>query len=56
MTDENGGCARALMFLLPAPPTGLADGFGREDSPYHRPLGLRIHPKMRWVPGSFNHD
>lgn len=30
--------------LLPMPPTGLADGFGRERSPYHRPKACGFTP------------
>ncbi|GAB3180215.1 hypothetical protein GCM10027259_29980 [Micromonospora palomenae] len=37
--------------LLPTPPTGLADGFGREERPTTG-RGPRIHPGRAWVPGS----
>ena len=34
------------------PPTGLADGFGREASPYHGPSAHGFTPDLPWVPGS----
>jgi len=55
MTDENGSCSVACVCLLPVSPTGLADGFGRERwfaLPWLMVVGPRIHPEVRWVPGS----
>ncbi|MCW2691141.1 MAG: hypothetical protein JWR37_6031, partial [Mycobacterium sp.] len=42
--------------LLPVPPTGLADGFGREDGPTARRVAPWIHPSCAWFPGSREHD
>src|SRR5262252_6628435 len=51
-----GLCTRVdptgAQLLLPPPPTGLADGFGREVRPTADTSADSPHVKLGWVPGS----